>query len=159
MRKDMSKVIIDTYRYGSAVARAVVGTRRKYRNRLDADGEGGLKRIGMHGDIFLYQHRKEPGDRIGPLKRYLKRQVFRPWNDVYSEVCAVAKLDSVTQWHLRLHLVWLVEVNTVMLDGEVVLTASSHHWPVAKSSCEVYVHPVTGLLMPVLKIRRRQTPG
>lgn len=148
MRKDMSKIILDTGRRGSAMARSVIGKRRRYRNRLDPDGEGGPKHIGMHSDIFAYCHRKEFSDRIGPLRRYLRRHASRPWNDVYREICAVAKLDSVTQWHLRLHLEMLVEVNTALLDGRVMLKNFWPNRPVTQSSCDLYVHPVSGRLLP-----------
>jgi len=41
MRKDMSQLITGTYRVGCADARAIVGARRKYRNRLDPMGKAG----------------------------------------------------------------------------------------------------------------------
>ncbi len=148
MRKDMSQIITGTYRVGRADARAIIGARRKYRN-LDPDGAGGMKRIGMHGDIFAYTDRKGFDDHLGPLERYLKRQVYRAWNDVYHDICSRADHRSVIHWHLLFHVGLLVETNTVLLDGEVVLSACDRHRPIAKSTCAVYVHPVTGLLMPV----------
>ncbi len=151
MRKDLSKVITDTYRRGRPEARAIAGSRRKYRNRLDPDGEGGLKRIGMHGDILSYVDRKEFGDHISPLKRYLKRQVTRSWSDVHREICELADARSVVHWHLLLHLDLLVANKTVFRDGEVVLSACDGHRPVFGSTFVVYVHPDSGLLMPVVK--------
>lgn len=154
MRKDMSKVIIDTYRTGGAGARAIGGSRRKYRNRLDPDGEGGAARLGMRRDILVRLHLKEFGDHISPLARYLKKQAFRPWDAVQHEVLVRIDLRSTVQWHLSLHLQMLVEINTALLNGEVVLAADMNHQPVSHSNAVVYVHPVTGLLMPIEKPHR-----
>jgi hypothetical protein len=41
------------------------------------------------------------GDRLAPLHRYLDRQVGRPWNDVWSEICAHADRRSLRGFHLR----------------------------------------------------------
>ena len=38
-----------------------------------------------------HRHRKGLTDLLGPLKRWLLSQVGRPWNDAYSEACAVIK--------------------------------------------------------------------
>jgi hypothetical protein len=151
MRKDMSRVIIDTYRSGGAGARAIGGTRRKYRNRLDCDGEGGAPRLGMRRDILSNAYRKEFGDNISPLSRYLRKQVFRPWDEVQQEIFAQIDLRSTIHWHLSLHLQMLVETDTTLLDGEVVLAAAMRHRPISYSHCVVFVHPVTRLLLPIVK--------
>ena len=158
MRKDMSKVIVETYRGGRGMARAVTGIRRKYRNKLDIDGEGGRSRIGMRRDIFIYWYFNEQSDHVSPLERYIRKQVGRPWDEVYGEVCAAADGRSVIHWHLRLHLMMYVEVDTVWLDGQVVLPAHYRWRPIAESTSDVYVHPVTRLLIPVDR-RRRHSSG
>ena len=155
MRKDMSRVIIDTYRTGGAVARAIGGTRRRYRNGLDRDGEGGAPRLGMRRDILSRLDRKAFGDHISPLARYLRKQVFRPWDEVQKEIFAWIDLRSTVQWHLTLHLEMLVETNTTLLYDEVALAADMRHRPVSHSDSAVYVHPATGLLMPIVKSRRQ----
>jgi hypothetical protein len=66
-----------------------------------------------------HRHRKGLTDLLGPLKRWLFSQVGRPWNDVYSEACAVIRADSVIRAHVKTHLLQFVERNTFMQDGQV----------------------------------------
>jgi hypothetical protein len=146
MRKDMSKVIVERPRRGRPLARSIAGSRRLYRHQMDVDGEGARTRIGMKADIRLYVHHKEFSDLIGPLKRFLHKQVGRPWDSVLSEACSAMDLRSTVQWHLWVHLSALVETHTVWLDGDVLTNTYG-----AYSSVEIYgrgwyVHPVTGLL-------------
>lgn len=147
MRKDMSKVLVDTYRRDRHRARAITGCRRRFRNRLDPDGEAGLKRIGMSRDIFCHYDFKQFSDNISALIRYVRKQAGRPWNDVYSEVCELADDRRLIHWHLRLHLEFMVATHTVWMDGEVVLSACDGHQPITRGMYQAYVHPVTGLLM------------
>lgn len=66
-----------------------------------------------------HRHRKGLTDLLGPLKRWLFSQVGRPWNDVYSEACAVIKADSVIRAHVKTHLLQFVERNTFMHEGHI----------------------------------------
>ena len=66
-----------------------------------------------------HRHRKGLTDLLGPLKRWLQAQVGRPWNDVYSEACAVIKPDSIIRAHVKTHLLDFVQRNTFMHKGKV----------------------------------------
>ena len=91
-------------------------------------------------------------DVLGPLKRWLRRQIGRPWNDAYSEACAVIKPDSVVRAHIKTHLLEMVVRHTFLKDGElwcrngkwdaveVPITALVSRWRIA------YVNPATGIL-------------
>lgn len=101
-----------------------------------------------------YVKRKAFTDLLGPLKRWLRSQVGRLWNDVYSEACAVIKPDSVVRVHIKTHLLEFVERNTFMRDG-TVWCITRHRWsesnemPVYdldKRRHLFYVHPETGVL-------------
>jgi hypothetical protein len=60
--------------------------------------------------IGLRRHVQESGgfkmlnENLAPLRRYLDRQVGRPWNMVYSEIAANLKVTSTVQQHVRDHL-------------------------------------------------------
>ncbi|HMW24720.1 MAG TPA: hypothetical protein PKC59_14910 [Burkholderiaceae bacterium] len=149
MRKDMAKVLIEVYRRGATASRSLTGRRRLYRNAMDPDGEGGPVRLPMMMDIGCRWALKERCERIGALERYLIRQVGRPWDVVYGEICAIADLRSTVQWHLRLHLEFLVETQAVWIGGEVRLPADQRHASVDRSCKTVFVHPLTGLLCAV----------
>jgi len=99
-----------------------------------------------------HKDRKSFGEHLGPLRRWLRSQVGRPWDKVYSEACAVIKPDSVVRNHIKFHLLQFVQRHTFMRDGQVwcftdgwygnelpVEQAASHWSP-------FYVHPKTGLL-------------
>ncbi len=113
-----------------------------------------------------HRHRKWFTDLLGPLHRWLRAQLGRPWDDVYSEACAVIKADSVVRAHIRTHLLEFVERNTFMKDGEVCVlnTGSGLVIPVARVRfwrMQLYVHPETGLLCEVpprskLSLRREK---
>ena len=150
MRWDMSKVITEGYRRERPVAAAIKGARRKFRNRIDPDGESGPTRIGMRKDIFSRTHRKLCMSRLGPFERFVLSQVNRPWNLVHHEICAKLDLRSTVQWHVRFHLEMLVEIDTAVHDGVVVSTSSGVSRPVHQSSFLAYVDPFSGILLPVV---------
>ena len=70
----------------------------KYKRRANLSDEllpkfEGIKRI--HGQ------RKGQRDLLGPLRRWLRAQVGWPWNDVYSEACAVIHPDNYVRVHVK----------------------------------------------------------
>jgi len=101
-----------------------------------------------------HEHRKWFTDVLGPLRRWLRSQVGRPWDDVYSEACAVIKPDSVVRAHIKTHLLEFVEQDTFMRAGEVwcfrpyawqggnelPIRELNGHWQ------PFYVHPESGQL-------------
>ena len=97
--------------------------------------------------------RKGLTDLLGPLKRWLQAQVGRPWNDVYSEACAVIKPDSVIRSHIKTHLLQFVERHTFMHTGTVCILDTGYLGrgivPVTErryGCSRFFVHPETGLL-------------
>ena len=95
---------------------------------------------------------KEFTDNLNPLKRYLGRQVGRPWNKVYSEICENLSVRSTVQQHLRDHLYECMELRAVLAEDGRILNSESHH-----ELCrgELYVHPVNGLLCRYRKGKRK----
>lgn len=103
-----------------------------------------------------YTCRKGLTDLLGPLKRWLQSQVGRPWNDVYSEACAVIKPDSIIRAHVKTHLLQFVERNTFMRDGRVCVLDTGYRSrgeiPVTELRygwSRFFVHPESGLLCPI----------
>ncbi|MFX8308882.1 hypothetical protein ABTL21_19880, partial [Acinetobacter baumannii] len=43
---------------------------------------------------------KDLNENLGPLRRFLERQVGRPWNDVYSEIARNLRVTSTVQQHV-----------------------------------------------------------
>lgn len=143
----MSKVLVESPRIGRGRARAHEGPRRQLRQRPDRDGEGAPQRFGTQRDITAAH--KHFGEHLGPLYRYLRQQVHRPWAKVYGELCAGLDRRSVVQAHLFQHIGDKVEIDTLWRDGEVWV----HGWrgglePLKDSRAELFVHPRTGILLP-----------
>ena len=130
----------------------------KYARRANLSNEllpkfEGMKRI--HGQ------RKGQRDLLGPLRRWLQAQVGRPWNDVYSEACAVIHPHNYVRVHVKTHLLQYVERNTFMHNGEVCVLS---HWPAGIQPITAerlgrsvfYVHPESGRLQELRPLSRRQ---
>jgi hypothetical protein len=102
-----------------------------------------------------HANRKCFTDLLGPLRRWLHAQLGRPWNDVYSEACAVIQPDSVIRAHVKTHLLEFVQRHTFMRDGCVCCFArrwSMEELPIERSASRwspFYVHPQTDLLCEV----------
>src|SRR6266851_5683610 len=113
MREDMAKVIVERPRHGS-----------RDRNKEGKGYQGRLRRMPMEewprregikerscgGSKWLNEH-------LGPLRRYLVSQVGRPWDMVFSEICAHINRNSAVQDHVRDHVDHYVERKVILIDG------------------------------------------
>jgi hypothetical protein len=150
MRDDISEVIIERPRKNSR-ARYPRATRRRENHiaRLDPDrlrSAEGIKRAltGRGSQKYLNEN-------LAPLRRYLMRQVNRPWNKVWSEICALLRSDSTVQQHVRDHINDFVAIRTFMKDGDVWVAGDSvfrKPGALKESRVRLYVDPRCGLLRP-----------
>lgn len=101
MRKDMFKVIVER-------PRLIEDSARKGRSRPDdlLPSRIGLRRAAREAGGY-----KMLNENLAPLRRYLGKQVGRPWNTVYSEICAHLKSASTVQQHVRDHIRDYVQLN------------------------------------------------
>jgi hypothetical protein len=143
MRIDMHKVICESPRGGQDWSRQFP------RPKVPFDG---LPKF--QGIRRPHENRKWFGEHLGPLKRWLRSNTGRPWNDVYREACQVIKPDSVVRAHIKFHLLNMVERHTFMQAGEVRYyhgNTPAQIKDLRGGSCwpKFYVHPATGLLLEV----------
>lgn len=105
MRKDMYKVIVERPRRG--------GERRNEMPRPvdldDSPKQEGLRR--------RHRSRKWLNENLRPLERYLASQVGRPWDKVYSEICAGIDRRNTVQQHIHQHLEDFVATRLIRVDG------------------------------------------
>jgi hypothetical protein len=152
MRADMAKVIVERPRHGSGLASKGKGYDRA-RRRLAWDEQPrreGMKRRSGGGRFF--------NEHLGPLVRFLRSRVGRPWDGVFSEICQHINRDSVVQDHVRDHVDDLVVTRVLLVDGVPCYNGGRFHArPIAGSrfSAQFYVCPATGILK-ALKRRRPQ---
>lgn len=136
MRKDMYKVIVERPRRGG-------GYRSEIPMPVDLDDsprQEGLKR--------RHRSQKWLNENLRPLERYLAAQVGRPWDKVYSEICAGIDRRNTVQQHVHQHLEDFVAMKVMRRDGILVavrrwgrLQAIADAWGPA-----FYVDPDSGLL-------------
>jgi hypothetical protein len=93
MRRDMHKVIVERPRYGGHGARKG----RRPRDLEDEPAKQGMRRPYQSDPKSLNEH-------LGPLRRFLRKQVGRPWNKVYSEICEGLRAGHPLHDHVRRHL-------------------------------------------------------
>jgi hypothetical protein len=131
MRPDMHKVIVERPRLGGHGARKG----RRPRDLEDLPANLGMRRpYGHHG--------KDLNDHLGPLRRFLRKQVGRPWDKVYSEICAGLRSGHPLHDHLRRH-----------VFDYVSLPGMQPRWRQPRAG-DLYVDPRTGILR-IVKPRRR----
>lgn len=102
MRRDMFKVIVER-------PRLVEDTARK--GRIPADAVALPSRLGLRRAAQEAGGYKMLNENLAPLRRYLGKQVGRPWNTVYSEICAHLKPGSTVQQHVRDHIKDFVQLH------------------------------------------------
>jgi hypothetical protein len=146
MREDMAQVVVERPRYRSAARYHEVrprGIARRDLERLaDLPRAEGMRR--PHVD------RKASSDLLGPLRKFVTRQVGRPWNKVYSEIRERIASNSTVQLHVLGHLGEFIVTDTVLgPDGRVRRTGRdfpSHRVYLDECPGQVYVHPATGII-------------
>jgi hypothetical protein len=145
MRDDMARVIVERPRIPASKAR-----KGRQRNLDNLPSHEGMRRgAALRGD------RKTLNENLKPLRRYLEKQVGRPWDKVYSEIAAHLRVDSTVQQHVRDHLKDFVAVK----PRRGISSWRSFRYPLWYQ--RLYVDPITGLLcrtdrLPEEKGRRRR---
>jgi hypothetical protein len=96
---------------------------------------------GMRGRHVRNWGGKVLNENLAPLRRYLERNVGRPWNKVYSEISAHLRPASAMQQHVRDHLHDFVAVTPRRLHFPMRQRPGTNIWPQP-----FYVDRRTGLL-------------
>ena len=141
MREDMDKVIVERPRRGGGVQ----GDGRVFRNSRERGSHLGMTQG--------YAYPKGLNENLAPLKRWLHKQVHRPWDKVYAELCSGIDRRSTVQAHIFQHIDDFVVRQAEFHEGEVWVPP--RRWgnrlrvPLSGApDVELFVHPVTGILLP-----------
>jgi len=145
MRKDMSKVIVERPRLGRSRAGLRPGRSAAL---VDDDGEPiRAQRPARAPKKDRPDRTKALNENLAPLRRFIGRQVGRPWDKVYSEIAENLKVTSTVQQHVRDHLEDFVALGGRMKNGEVLLPGRfGGDRTLVQDYRRFYVHPRTGLL-------------
>jgi len=128
MREDMAHVVVERPRLKPF----------KIRKGRSVSLEDMPSHVGMRRGHALHGDRKELNENLAPLRRYLEKQVGRPWNKVYSEIACHLRIDSAIQQHVRDHIGDFVAVKPRRIANGWLF---SHVW-----WQPLYVDSATGLL-------------
>lgn len=141
MRNDMFKVIVERPRHGWNL--------RIKRSRLavaeDFPSFMGVKRF----RALNRTQTKGLNENLAPLKRYLMKQVGRPWRKVYSEICENLDASNTVKQHVRDHLQDFVVMKVAIgRDGEWMNGNPDYSWSNNNRPWRqpVYVDPNDGIL-------------
>jgi hypothetical protein len=137
MREDMYKVIVERPRRGKDGYAAAARLRKAF---------DGPMRLGMRAG-YGYRSLNE---NLAPLRRYLHAQIGRPWNKVFSEICAGIDRRNTVQQHIHQHIRDFIAIEVDVREGQLIDLAT--RWGFRGRGSEIsqglYVDPRTGLVRP-----------
>jgi hypothetical protein len=141
MRSDMKKVVVERPRGQSYVPNRKFGARLRY--IPDHEYEEQPKRVRISESYRDYGYSgKWFTDLLGPLGRFLRSSLGRPWNDVYSELCAGLDKRKATGLHIFQHVEQMVERHCHLDDDGNVYGNDWRHGQIRG----FFVHPRSGVL-------------
>jgi hypothetical protein len=154
MRADMAKVIVERPRKKGWAWNKPKGYRRRLR-RYGEDGPPAREGI----KACWQSHTKGLNEHLGPLRRYLDKQVGRPWDKVFSEICAHIDRSNAVQDHIRDHVEDYVTTHVILIDG--VPCNGKGGWGYGQPLDQLryrpwYVCPRTGLLRRIKATSRKR---
>ena len=156
MRADMAKVIVERPRYGSR-SRAL---KKGYLKRLQRTRVDELPRC----EPMLGRWRGRGrclNEHLGPLRKFLRSRVGRPWNKVHQELCQHVNFDNAVQNHVLTHIYQYVELHVEIREGRPCYAPGDgwgRRWRSPLAAGHMYVCPQTGLLRVVRPSRCHDAP-
>jgi hypothetical protein len=140
MREDMDKVIVERPRYGSRARSHKKGYRKQRQKSELADlpkREPMPGRWRGMGKCF--------NEHLGPMRRFLRSRVGRPWDKVYQELREHVSFDNVVQKHVLTHVNDFVHRHVDIVDGKPTIKPGAE-WSRTLRVGDMYVCPRSGLL-------------
>jgi hypothetical protein len=95
-------------------------------------------------------------DCLGPLYQWLQSHVGQHWDDVYSKLCQILDITTLSGQHIVSHVWQYVERNVELIDGvpyRKILRPYCDR-PLGYWYKQLYVHPETGILCLAKRIRK-----
>ncbi len=148
----MAKVIVERPRVGSRSPSRKKGY-RKFLQSMPVEelplNEPMLGRWKGRGK-WLNEH-------LGPMRRFLRSNIGRPWNMVHQDLCEYVSFDNAVQAHVLSHIYDYVHLHVQIEDSATVYSRA--RWPRQFKLQEnaMYVCPHSGLLK-VVRANTRHIP-
>jgi hypothetical protein len=147
MREDMPQVITERSRSGHDRHYHEL---RHARSRYGRELEDRPTHEGMRRPFRQRGFAKQFGEHLSPLRRFLEKQVGRPWNAVHAEICKGLHANSTLHVHVRSHVRDFVETDICILeDGTYAWNACGRAIPITRGGRwhHLIVCPRSGLLL------------
>lgn len=150
MRQDMAKVIVERPRYGSRLPSRKKGY-RKFEQTTAVE------------DLPKYEplpgrwkgRQRSLNEHLGPMRRFLRSNIGRPWNKVHQELCEFVSFDNAVQAHVLSHVYDYVQRH-VIIRGRQVIAVRRWGSRTELRPGEMYICPNTGLLRQVTRNKSRR---
>lgn len=151
----LGEIVIERPRHGMRIsAKKLTGYKKTLCKLTQVATEEGLLSPYL---IKIRRRTKGLSDHLSPLRRYLRSQVGRSWDDVYSELCLRLDTSTMTGQHVFQHVWDYVERHVEIVDGIVYRKPCQHpQWDRLDRNYgdRFYIHPDTGILSVVKKKRK-----
>jgi hypothetical protein len=149
MRADMDKVIVERPRIGSRAP----SRKKGYRKYCQKVGIENLPRREPLPGRWRGRER-QLNEHLGPMRRFLRSRVGRPWNKVHQELCEHVSFNNAVQMHVLTHVFDYV-CRLVEYRGRNVVRLDNWYRGIVLRPGQMYVCPRTG----ILKVVRPGQPG
>lgn len=152
MRQDMDKVIVERPRIGSRNR----SRKKGYRKYLESTPVDNLPR--REPMLGRWRGRgKWLNEHLGPMRRFLRSNVGRPWNKIHQELCEHISFANAVQSHVLDHIYDFVHERVEVVDCSTVFSNQCDWWRGRKlQPGDMYVCPKTGILRTVRRNRRHK---
>lgn len=153
MRQDMAKVIVERPRYGSRLP-----SRKKGYTKLEQSTPvEDLPRIEPMMGRWKGRQRML-NEHLGPMRRFLRSNIGRPWNKVHQELCEFVSFDNPVQAHVLSHVYDYAQRHVIIRD-RLIIAVRQWGYCAEMRPGEMYICPSTGLLRQVKKKKSRRPPS
>lgn len=140
----LSEIVIERPRGGMRISLSKLQGFKKQLHQLTEEAS----QDGLLSPYLIKPRNKSKylSDHLGPLRRFLRSCIGRPWNDVYSELCQRLDHNTMAGQHVLDHVQDYVEQHVELIDG-IPYRKSRRQYRLAQSyRFQLYVHPHTGIL-------------
>jgi hypothetical protein len=142
MRENMLKVVVERERHGSTQKNRKWGRRLTFVPESDCENEPKFASSARRRQ-YGYDH-KWCSDVLGPLCRFLRSNLSRPWDKVFSELREGLDVRKVTGRHVFDHVESMVDTSCWSGEGGKIY---SLRWGRQEEVEGFYVNPRTGPLV------------
>jgi hypothetical protein len=149
MRKDLNKLLCEHERWGSSNSFKDVRHMNQLSFSNGADEEDLPAREGIKKRYRIKGNDKSFGDNLNALYGFVRKNLGKQWNDVYSIVCRQYRMSTVINTHILEHLEQIVKTQVFIKDGVMYYNDNYRSGPRTMDDWgapDYFVHPETGIL-------------